>query len=111
MAEGWGKQHLGDKWNVYSAGIEAHGVNPNAIKAMREVNIDITDQTSDIIDTKILNNADLVVTLCNHADSVCPSTPPLSSSSVNILKTNLHKIYNKGGTSWVAGPIERNSCL
>ena len=46
----WGKQYLGDKWNVYSAGIEAHGVNPNAIKAMNEVNIDITNQTSDIID-------------------------------------------------------------
>lgn len=52
MAEAWGKQYLGDKWNVYSAGIEAHGVNPNAIKAMNEVNIDITNQTSDIIDAK-----------------------------------------------------------
>ncbi len=40
--------------NVYSAGIEAHGVNPNAIKAMKEVNIDITKQTSDIIDPNIL---------------------------------------------------------
>ena len=75
MAEAWGKQYLGGKWNVYSAGIEAHGVNPNAIKAMNEVNIDITNQTSDMIDTNILNNADLVVTLCSHADSVCPSTP------------------------------------
>ena len=76
MAEAWGKQYLGDKWNVYSAGIEAHGVNPNAIKVMNEVNIDITNQTSDIIDANILNSADLVVTLCSHADSVCPSTPP-----------------------------------
>ncbi|HDW3054728.1 TPA: arsenate reductase (thioredoxin) [Bacillus cereus] len=76
MAEAWGKQFLEDKWNVYSAGIEAHGVNPNAIKAMNEVNIDITNQTSDIIDATILNSADLVVTLCSHADAVCPSTPP-----------------------------------
>ncbi|WP_033691922.1 arsenate reductase/protein-tyrosine-phosphatase family protein, partial [Bacillus sp. GeD10] len=51
------------------------GVNPNAIKAMNEVNIDITNQTSDIIDANILNSADLVVTLCSHADAVCPSTP------------------------------------
>ena len=43
---------------------------------MNEVNIDITNQTSDMIDINILNNADLVVTLCSHADSVCPSTPP-----------------------------------
>ncbi|MGF2711812.1 arsenate reductase (thioredoxin) [Bacillus mycoides] len=76
MAEAWGKKYLGDKWNVLSAGIEAHGVNPNAIKAMKEVDIDITDQTSDIIDRDILDKADLVVTLCGHANDVCPTTPP-----------------------------------
>lgn len=76
MAEAWGKKYLGDKWNVLSAGIEAHGVNPNAIKAMKEVNIDITDQTSDTIDRDILDKADLVVTLCGHANDVCPTTPP-----------------------------------
>lgn len=75
MAEAWGKKYLGDKWNVRSAGIEAHGVNPNAVKAMKEVDIDITNQTSDIIDPEILNNADLVVTLCGHANDVCPTTP------------------------------------
>ncbi|MDQ0926396.1 arsenate reductase [Bacillus atrophaeus] len=76
MAEGWAKKHLGDKWNVYSAGIEAHGLNPNAVKAMKEVGIDISDQTSDIIDPDILNNADLVVTLCGDAADKCPMTPP-----------------------------------
>ncbi|CAH2463017.1 MULTISPECIES: arsenate reductase (thioredoxin) [Bacillus cereus group] len=76
MAEAWGKKYLGDKWNVLSAGIEAHGVNPNAVKAMKEVDIDITDQTSDIIDRDILDKADLVVTLCGHANDVCPTTPP-----------------------------------
>lgn len=76
MAEAWGKKYLGDKWNVLSAGIEAHGVNPNAIKAMNEVDIDITDQTSDTIDPDILDKADLVVTLCGHANDVCPTTPP-----------------------------------
>ncbi|SFI81194.1 MULTISPECIES: arsenate reductase (thioredoxin) [unclassified Bacillus (in: firmicutes)] len=76
IAEGFGKKYLGDTWNVYSAGIEAHGVNPNAIKAMNEVNIDITGQTSDIIDLDILNKADFVVTLCGHARDVCPTIPP-----------------------------------
>ncbi|PEM41230.1 arsenate reductase (thioredoxin) [Bacillus pseudomycoides] len=76
MAEAWGEKYLGDKWNVLSAGIEAHGVNPNAIKAMKEVDMDITDQTSDIIDRDILDKADLVVTLCGHANDVCPTTPP-----------------------------------
>ncbi|HFV7564734.1 TPA: hypothetical protein ACH95L_002803 [Staphylococcus aureus] len=36
MAEGWGKEILGEGWNVYSAGIETHGVNPKAIEAMKK---------------------------------------------------------------------------
>lgn len=76
MAEGWAKKHLGDEWNVYSAGIEAHGLNPNAVKAMREAGIDISEQTSDIIDPDILHNADLVITLCGDAADKCPMTPP-----------------------------------
>ncbi|BAC14379.1 arsenate reductase (thioredoxin) [Oceanobacillus iheyensis] len=76
MAEGWGKKILGEEWDVYSAGIEAHGLNPNAIKAMREVDIDITNQTSDQIDKDILNKADFVVTLCGDAKDKCPMTPP-----------------------------------
>ncbi len=75
MAEGWAKKILPD-WNVKSAGLEAHGLNPNAVKSMKEVNIDITNQTSDVIDPDILNHADLVVTLCGHADEHCPATPP-----------------------------------
>lgn len=76
MAEGWGKQYLSDEWNVLSAGIEAHGLNPNAVKAMAEVGIDISNQTSDIIDNDILMNADFVVTLCGDAADKCPVTPP-----------------------------------
>ncbi|WP_186578236.1 arsenate reductase (thioredoxin) [Aquibacillus kalidii] len=76
MAEGWAKQYLGEDWNVKSAGIEAHGLNPNAVKAMNEVEIDISDQTSDIIDPDILNNATLAVTLCGDAADKCPVTPP-----------------------------------
>ncbi|PSL25066.1 arsenate reductase [Planomicrobium soli] len=76
MAEGWGKEILGDEWQVLSAGIEAHGLNPNAVKAMNEVDIDISEQTSDIIDLQILNSADFVVTLCGDAADKCPITPP-----------------------------------
>ena len=75
MAEGFAKKYLPD-WNIKSAGIEAHGLNSNAVKAMAEVGIDITTQTSDIIDPNILNNATLVVTLCGDAVDKCPVTPP-----------------------------------
>lgn len=73
MAEGWAKQILADDWNVYSAGIETHGVNPKAIEAMKEVGIDISNHTSDLIDNNIIKNSNLVVTLCSDADVNCPS--------------------------------------
>ncbi|ENH97235.1 arsenate reductase [Gracilibacillus halophilus YIM-C55.5] len=75
MAEGWGKKYLGDEWNVYSAGIEAHGLNPKAVEAMNEVGIDISHQQSEKIDPAILNHADMVVTLCGDARDKCPVIP------------------------------------
>lgn len=70
------KKLLGSDWEVYSAGIETHGVNPKAIEAMKEVDIDISNQTSDLIDPAIINKSHLVVTLCSDADSKCPVLPP-----------------------------------
>jgi arsenate reductase len=59
----------------HSAGIETHGVNPKAIEAMKEVDIDISNHTSDLIDNDILKQSDLVVTLCSDADDNCPILP------------------------------------
>jgi arsenate reductase (thioredoxin) len=75
IAEGFGKKYLGEEYEVYSAGIEAHGLNPSAVKAMKELDIDISKQTSDIIDPEILNKADYVITLCGDANDKCPITP------------------------------------
>lgn len=75
MAEGFGKKHLGGEWDVKSAGIEAHGVNPLAVKAMDEVEVDITNQESNLIDKEILHNATFVVTLCVDARDHCPTIP------------------------------------
>src|SRR5690625_4566285 len=75
MAEGWAKIILGKEWDVYSAGIEAHGVNSNAVKAMKEVGIDISNHTSDLINPEILKQSSLVVTLCSDADDNCPILP------------------------------------
>lgn len=76
MAEGFAKQMFGLDWEVASAGIETHGVNPFAIKAMAEVGIDLSHNTSKLIDTNYLNQCDLVVTLCGDARDRCPMTPP-----------------------------------
>lgn len=76
IAEGWAEKLLPSDWTVKSAGIEAHGVNPNAIKAMQEIGIDISHHTSDVIDLNALQHATLVVTLCGDAADKCPMTPP-----------------------------------
>lgn len=76
MAEGFGKQILGERFQVYSAGIKAHGVNPTAVSVMKERGIDITDQTSDTIDPQRLNAAEYAITLCGNANESCPVTPP-----------------------------------
>lgn len=75
MAEGFARKYL-SHWEVRSAGIEAHGLNPHAVKAMKEIGIDISNQKSEIIDNAFLNQATLAVTLCGDAADRCPVTPP-----------------------------------
>ena len=75
IAEGFAKQYLPD-WDVYSAGIEQHGLNPKAVRAMQEHDIDISGQTSDLIDPDLLKRATIVVTLCGDARDNCPVIPP-----------------------------------
>jgi arsenate reductase len=75
MAEGWLKYLGGENFEVFSAGIEAHGKNPRAISVMREAGIDISDQESEILDPALLNSLDLLVTVCGHADEFCPVVP------------------------------------
>ncbi|MCG9967656.1 arsenate reductase (thioredoxin) [Pelotomaculum terephthalicicum JT] len=76
IAEGFAKYYGGEKFKVFSAGIESHSVNPTAIQVMAEVGIDISNQTSDLIDENILTKSDYVITLCGDANDKCPVTPP-----------------------------------
>ncbi len=66
----------GARFVVESAGIEAHGKNPRAIAAMQEVGLDISGQESTIVSDEMLQRADVVVTVCGHADEQCPVLPP-----------------------------------
>jgi len=76
MAEGWAN-HLGQgRIEATSAGIEAHGKNPRAIAVMREAGVDISRQESTRVTPEMLARADLVVTVCGHADEHCPVLPP-----------------------------------
>jgi arsenate reductase (thioredoxin) len=73
IAEGWAKKLGGDRFQVKSAGIESHGKNPLAIAVMQDVEVDISEQESNRLDQETLEWADLVVTVCEHADKNCPT--------------------------------------
>ncbi len=75
MAEGWGKFLKSDQFNFYSAGTKKHGLNPNAIKVMKEVGVDITghkSQTTDELGEVVM---DYVFTVCSDANENCPFFP------------------------------------
>lgn len=73
MAEGWAHALKSDVIEAYSAGIETHGMNPNAIKVMAEVGVDISGQRSKKVDELIAVPMDVVITVCGHADETCPA--------------------------------------
>jgi arsenate reductase len=68
MAEGWCRHLKGDSIEPYSAGIETHGLNPNAVQVMAEAGVDISAHTSQHINEFKEIQLDYVVTVCGHAD-------------------------------------------
>jgi arsenate reductase len=75
IAEGYLQYFAGDKAQVYSAGVETHGVNPRAIATMKEDGIDISQHTSNNIDEYIKIDFDFVITVCDNAKERCPYFP------------------------------------
>jgi arsenate reductase len=75
LAEGYLRYFVGDWANVYSAGVETHGVNPRAIAIMLEDGIDISAHTSNHVDEYRHVSFDYVLTVCDHAREVCPYFP------------------------------------
>ena len=75
MAEGWTKMLKNEEIDVYSAGIEKHGLNPLAVKAMTEAGVEISDHRSKLIEELPVKEFDYVITLCGHAHENCPFFP------------------------------------
>ena len=75
MAEGWARHLKGDCIDAYSAGIETHGLNPNAVEVMAEAGVDISAQRSKKVDELADVGFDYVITLCGHARETCPMFP------------------------------------
>jgi arsenate reductase (thioredoxin) len=75
IAEGYLRHYVANKAEVYSAGIETHGVNPKAIAIMKEDDIDISFHTSNNIEEYRQVDFDFVITVCDHAKERCPFFP------------------------------------
>ena len=72
MAEGWAHQLQPDSIEAFSAGIETHGLNSNAVAVMAEAGVDITVQKSQHVDEFKHIEFDYVVTVCDNAAESCP---------------------------------------
>lgn len=75
MAEGWARHLRSQVVEPYSAGIEAHGLNPNAVAVMAEAGVDISKHTSKTPADLAGVEFDVVVTVCGHANENCPLFP------------------------------------
>ncbi len=75
MAEGWARHLKGDVIEAYSAGIETHGLNPNAVRVMAEAGVDISGHRSKHLDEVKDVPFEYVVTVCDHAHESCPLFP------------------------------------
>lgn len=72
IAEGFARYFHNDQFEFFSAGIEKHGMNPYAIKVMKEVGVDISGQYSKTLEDIGDVNFDVVYTVCGHAHENCP---------------------------------------
>ena len=72
MAEGWVRHLKSDVIQAFSAGLEAHGLNLNAVKVMHEEGVDITLQKSQRVEEVEAIPFDIVITVCADADEHCP---------------------------------------
>ncbi|WP_125722531.1 arsenate reductase ArsC [Flavobacterium ustbae] len=75
IAEGYMRFFAENKADIYSAGVETHGVNPKAISIMKEDRIDISNHTSNNIEEYANINFDFVITVCDNAKERCPFFP------------------------------------
>lgn len=75
LLHGYLQQLVGERATVYSAGVETHGLNPRAVRVLAEDGVDIAHHTSNHVNEYAHLPFDYVLTVCDHADEVCPIFP------------------------------------
>ena len=87
IAHGYFNKFSNNKCKIYSAGIETHGLNPNAVQTMLRDGIDISTHTSNDVNEYLDINFDYIITVCDHANESCPNIP--SKNALRIHKNFL----------------------
>lgn len=108
MAHGWLDHFaslLGTGVDVFSGGVETHGLNPLAVKVMGEAGIDISQHTSNHIDEYLDKGITHAVTVCDHAAEVCPIFP----QQVNVSHHNFTDPSKQKGTEEEVLPAFRKT--
>ena len=95
MTEGWLRYFAKGRAEIYSAGVETHGVNPKAIQVMKEAGIDISHHTSNNMEEYISMDFDYIITVCDNAKERCPYFPGKAQKFHN----NFPDPYNAMGTT------------
>jgi len=83
MAHGYLTHFANNKANLYSAGIETHGLNPGAVSIMAEDNLDISQHTSNHVDEYMGIDWGYIITVCDHAYENCPFIPALNAERLH----------------------------
>lgn len=94
IAHGYLKQFAKGKATIYSAGIETHGLNPDAATIMKEDGIDISHHTSNHVDEYVNVDFDYIITVCDHAKENCPVIP--SKNAVRLHRNFFDPSKEKG---------------
>ena len=94
MAEALAEREFDHTFYFHSAGVEAHGMNPYTIKTLAELDIDVSNKKSKMINDNELNNFDLIITLCGDARDKCP----ILQSNVKHIHWNIEDPANYTGT-------------
>ena len=87
MAHGYLVKLLHKEASIYSAGIEKHGLNPYAVSVMKMDGVDISGNSSNLVDEYMSIEFDYIITVCDHANETCPYIP--SKNAVRIHKNFL----------------------
>ena len=98
IAHGYFNKLSKNKCTIYSAGIETHGLNPNAVKTMLRDDIDISTHTSNNVNEYSNINFDYIITVCDHANESCPNIPSKYALRIHKNFFDPSKIKNSSNT-------------